>query len=794
MQRLPVLLASLIGLLLGGPAHGGDTFTDTVRPFLAKHCVACHGSKTQKGDRRFDTLQKSMANRKTLDRWRDVLNQLNRGSMPPRGRPRPDQKSVRTVVAWITAELTKAESRLAPSTPGIRRLNRREYDNTIRDLLGIDAGYGPSRNFPADGTAHGFDTSASALVASAPTVREALNAAREAIDRALHFGPQPKRRIIRLRPRDAARPTYRNDRYVMIATGTEDGFQRFYPNTKQFPDVVSGEYVIRVKATGMYRGYRGKGQVEGPIRMKIRIGSKQRGVGGRRQVGLFRLGENDPQTYTVRARMEPGEMPIVSFPNGHNGSLKNLVRQRFGKEARKGRAKLYPKWNAPHIRVFSVEVEGPIHDTWPPRSHALIVGSNAAPNREAAQAILKRFLPRAFRRPATAEDVKPYVALYDAQRRKGDSHIAALKLALAAVLCDPDFLYIRSENANDRLSGYGLASRLSYLLWSSMPDRALLNSARRGTLHKPDELMRQVRRMLASPKSAAFVHGFAGQWLGVNQLGTMPPDPKRFKTYYRGNLEDAMRQETHRFFAHVLQNNLGVANFIDSRFTFLNERLAKHYGVGGVTGDHFRKVELKPGGQRGGLLGQASMLTVTSNGTVTSPVVRGVWVLENLLGTPPSPPPPDIEPLEPDTRGATTIREQLAKHRKVAACANCHRKIDPLGFALERFDPIGSLRGRYDNKRRIDTAATLSDGSRITGPESLKRHLLKNKRKVVRCLVEKLLIYGTGRRLRVADHKEFERIVASSERNGDRLRDLIIAVVQSRIFLDRKPGSRRIRR
>ncbi len=312
------------------------------------------------------------------------------------------------------------------------------------------------------------------------------------------------------------------------------------------------------------------------------------------------------------------------------------------------------------------------------------------------QRSLKPFLFRAFRRPPLESEVARYQAFFQSRLAAGESEETAFLTTCKAILCSPNFLYVETPpdagEGDDR--AFRLASRLSYFLWSSMPDDELLRAAAGGKLSEPETLLAQTRRMLQDPRAEAFIENFTNSWLHLNELGSMPPDTQKFAAYYDRQLEPLMRRETQLFFAEVLHKNLSIEHFIDSDFTFANRYLAAHYGLPTIEGDEFRRISLPKQSLRGGLLGHASVLTATSNGVESSPVTRGIWVLENILGSPPPPPPPDVEPLEPDIRGATTIRQQLAKHRNVATCAECHRKIDPIGFALESFDPIGSFRRR----------------------------------------------------------------------------------------------------
>jgi hypothetical protein len=339
------------------------------------------------------------------------------------------------------------------------------------------------------------------------------------------------------------------------------------------------------------------------------------------------------------------------------------------------------------------------------------------------------------------------------------------------LLASPVFLYLvepKGSVIKTSLSEYELASRLSYFLWSSMPDDELFALAQRGTLSTPHVLARQVDRMLSDSKASAFSMNFSGQWLGLRRLGEMPPDPEM--------------KETLRLFNHLLSQNESVLRFVDASYTFLNPALARHYGIAGVTTEGFQRVALQSADRRGGLLGHGSILTLTSNGVETQPVVRGIWVLENLLGTPPSPPPPDVQPVEPDTRGVTTIRELMAKHRTIETCNECHRKIDPIGLAMENFDHLGRFRTRYAKNSPIDPAGEMPDGSKFDGPAGIRGYLLARPEQFTKCLTEKLMIYALGRRLAFTDRDDIDGVVAQSVAGGHGFRDLVKLIVATRAF------------
>ena len=447
-----------------------------------------------------------------------------------------------------------------------------------------------------------------------------------------------------------------------------------------------------------------------------------------------------------------------------------------------------------------MEIHGPETEVWPPRSHQAIFGKKSVSPRQVDPAeVVIRFGSRAFRRPLLAKERERYVAFYQRQIDAGETSVNALKAMLTAILASPNFIYIqaplnentevRREETPSKLDSFSLASRLSYFLWSSMPDQQLFASAAKGELNDPQILRSHVIRMLKDPRTRAMADQFTDSWLHLNKLGEMPPDTGKFTVYHERFLEPLMKEETRLYFQHVLANNRPIEEFIDSDYSFVNRYIADLYGFDGVQGDHFRKVRFADRNMRGGILGHASILTATSNGVETSPVIRGIWILENILGTPPSPPPPDVDPLEPDIRGATTIREQLQKHRKVETCFECHRKIDPLGFAMENYDPIGRYRTVYLNDsgrviNRIETSGELPSGEHFKDMADLKDILLERKDQFAHCLTEKLLTYALGRKLHFGDRATVSQICEDLKDRGNGLQDLVELVVLSDAFRD----------
>jgi hypothetical protein len=469
-------------------------------------------------------------------------------------------------------------------------------------------------------------------------------------------------------------------------------------------------------------------------------------------------------------------------------------------------------YKGPGLVVQWVDIEGPLLDSWPPESHRRLFGdlpqAPVAGHRDRrevvsqqplvdAERILRDFTRRAFRRPVTDEDIKPFLDRVQTKLEQNDSFEQAVRVGLKAVLVSQPFLFLREKSG--KLDNFALAGRLSYFLWSSTPDDKILALAEQGELSNPDVLREQVERMLQDPKAAAFTENFAGQWLGLRAIDATMPDSMLYPEF-DDLLKVSMVKETMLFFDEVLKNDLSLTNFVNSDFAILNSRLAKHYGIPGVEGLEFRKVELPPESHRGGVLTMASVLKVTANGTTTSPILRGAWVLDRILGTPPPKPTVDVEAVEPDIRGATTIRDQLAKHRQNAECASCHSKIDPPGFALENFDVIGGWRERYRsigegepafvdgrkkrylNGPKVDAADALPDGRRFHDIDEYKQLLLADKDQLARALTEKLLSYATGAAPTTGDRAEIEAIVRNIAGKNYGFRSLVHEIVQSKVF------------
>lgn len=797
-------------------AGSAGTFDSLVKPFLAQYCVSCHGPEKQKGDRRFDSLTGEIPDDDALIALQDILDQLNLGEMPPSEARQPTTEQRRKVTSWLTIHIGEFQQRRKPTADQtvLRRLNTREYRNTIRDLLHVDMTmFDPTLGFPRDQTTEHLDNVGESLVTSGHLLQRYLDAAEKVIEKIFKQSQRPSARTWTFRG------GFRQQPEIDQVHGKTNGFSRItlydvigadkhegaYGPIAGFKEgvPVDGFYEIRFQAEAVNRlhpydiDFVGTDPDE-PLRLGIVAGNVRAGPLHKPQPIEPLLSEMDladeRRWYTVRVWLDAGYTPRFTFRNGLMDA-----RNMWGKLVRKYADEFPPRdrggiveqrFNAikygklPQIHIHEVQIKGPFFDEWPLASQRAVLGSDweqaiAAGTLDDGRfrLHLAEFASRAYRRPASDDEVDRLMQLMTTRRKAGRSPLEAYTDALKAVLCSPAFLYLdesgdTSDSADTRLSSHAVASRLSYFLWSSMPDQELVDLAAADKLRDLKVVRAQFQRMLKDPRSSAVIDGLLDSWLTLRDLGSMPPDRSKFEDYYRYDLQSAMREETRLFTRRLVDENLSVINFIDSDFTYLNKALARHYQMVAPSGHEFRLVKIE-NSRRGGLLGQASVLTVTANGIDTSPVVRGVWLLENILGTPPSPPPPDVPPLDPDVRGATSIREQLAKHRTVSNCYDCHRKIDPLGFALENFDAVGRWRESYGGKARIDATGELPSGHKFDDVEGFKKILVERKEQFITALTTKILAYGTGRRTSPGDRMQVQQLVKEVDQRGNGLRDLL---------------------
>lgn len=778
-----------------------EHFESKIRPILVAHCHSCHSKETEKpkGAFRVDQLSPEFADGASNDGWQAVAKRVKAKEMPPKTKPRPPEKDMQTLLDWIDGGLKAAQiRRAAEGRVVLRRLNRIEYENTVRDLLGIHVEL--REMLPIDSSANGFDNVADALHVSSFLMDKYLEAADKSLNIAIANLPQPP--VIKKRyslkethqVKSSTEKVYRHLDDGTVVCFSSSAWNSvtvspFYP-----PD--RGNYRFRISASGL--------QSDGkPVTYRLDAGTM--GMSGtNRLVGYFDAPADKPKVVEFIESLQP-RSTIRIHPYGLAGAT---TVHKIGADKYEGKG----------LAVQWVEVEGPLHDTWPPESHKRIFGDlpqKPAPiynyskrvevtskDPEAdADKILRSFARRAFRRAVTDDDVKPFVKLVKNRMEKKYSFEQAMRVGLMAVMVSPDFLFLRERTAKDlRLDDFALASRLSYFLWSTMPDDELLTLAEQKKLSDPKTLHGQVERMLKSPRASQFTENFVGQWLNLREIDATIPSHILYPEY-DDMLRASMTMETYLFFEEVLKHDLSLANFVHSDFSMLNGRLARHYGIPGVDGWEFKKVTLPKDSHRGGVLTQASVLKVTANGTYTSPILRGAWVLERILGTPPPRPPEGVTAIEPDIRGAKTIRQQMAKHREVASCASCHSKIDPPGFALESFDVIGGWRDYYrtsgngkpvmlDGRRmpylqgpKVDPADVLADGQKFRDIDEFKQLLLKDKDQIARNLTERLVTYATGAAPLPGDAKEIEAIIGRVRDKDYGTRSLVHEIVQSRVFV-----------
>jgi hypothetical protein len=778
--------------------------TPAIQPFLEQHCMDCHDAEMKKGGLDLSALSTDGADSAALKKWVRVFDRVAAGEMPPPKKKQPSQDAVQDFMAALGGDLVVKSN--AHKGTVLRRLNRREYQNTINDLLGVKVNVIDS--LPEDGRAHGFDNIGEALSISGIQMQRYMEAAELALNTALNQESHPETTLQR-----ATLESDRNKDHVgKHWLKREDGSIVVF-NNGGFPSTVIPN--LRTKHSGTYKlrvtgyGY----QIEEPVVFALITGSFNFRNADNVTHSFHELPVGQSSTVEITLHLDANKGIWIS-PQGLNGP--------DGHSPSKDGPDKYP---GEGMAIQEVTLEGPLlTDDWPPRGQKLLLGDlklrqlpHGLPPSQAWKAknpdfkhqytadsadpagdvrkLLPVFISAAFRRPATAVDVEPYVKLFEAEFAEGQDFLAAMRTAAIAVLCSPEFLFLKEPAGT--LNDLQLASRLSYFLTRSAPDAGLLAAK----LTQPEVMRAQTERLLKAATLERFVTDFTDGWLNLREIDFTTPD-KQLYPEYDELLLDSMLRETRSFVTELIQNNLAVANIVQSDFAMLNSRLAQHYGIPGVSGLAMQKVKLPPDSHRGGVLTQASVLKVSANGTNTSPVVRGVFVMDRILGMEQPPPPPGVPGVEPDIRGATTLRELLDKHRNMESCNGCHRVIDPPGFALESYDVIGGWRERFRSidqgesvkltvqgrKVRyrlgppVDAAGELSSGAKFADLSEFKTLLLAGQDRVARCMIEKLLTFATGRAMGFSDRGEIDKIVAQSKTKNHAMRDMIHAVVQSAIF------------
>lgn len=845
-------------------------------PFATKHCLECHDSITKKGGLDLTNLDSNLANPETFAQWVKIHDRVERGEMPPGKNLRPDSTESSSFLESLSKTIIAEEARRfqGEGRTITRRLTRGEYENTVRDLFDMP-GIALQGLLPADGSAHGFDNNSDALDISHVNLAKYVEAADLTLDLAIATRPvapiSRKRRIslanrggfiahiimngdgvlLKDKKPDPDFPPAgdqnhldqgAHERMGSFSNGSSVGLFRHEdesvsPYFMEHVTIYPGMYRVR---TSLWSFQWDKGSVlpsRGTEAARLSV-VQLTGDGRGGQHPSYVLGYYDApsmvsQEHEVSTWLNANE--IIGFNTASLAPVANY--------ARKGRAMAF---TGPGIACDWLDVEGPIHTSWPPASHKTLFGNlpliefkpsegtsaprpprriqirqiGAGMNRPDpapglfttqsnqpladAESLLAKFLPKAFRRPVPLEVRETYVNKVADRLKAGDCFESAMRWAYRAALCSPDFLY-HVEPAN-QLDDHALACRLSYLFWNSMPDNQLTELANTNSLHSPATLRDEVERLLKDPKSKRFVADFPGQWLKLRQIAANDPDRQLYPEF-SPYLQDSMVAETRAYFQEIIERNLDATHIVQSDFVMVNGKLATHYGIPGVSGANPRRVPLPKDCPRGGFLTQAAVMKVTANGTTTSPVPRGAFVLDRILGERPEPPPPNIPAVEPDVRGTSTIREQLAKHRSDSSCSACHAKMDPPGFALESFDVIGGYRTRYrsigagDKAERgsidpfiginfkigpkVDPTGTLPNNKSFKDIKELQALLAAEPDRLLRNLAMQLAVYGTGRPITFSDRKQMSAIVSNTRNNGGGVRTLIHELVQSPLFQTR---------
>jgi len=737
-------------------ASGPVTFAEHIKPLLKQYCFDCHNADKHKGDINLEAVAEVSKFLEHHEVWEKVTEALDSGDMPPEKKPQPAPAEREMLLAFIGGQLSNVDCKLGfnPGKVTIRRLNREEYRNTIRDLLHVD--FQPD-DFPNDEVGYGFDNIADVLSLPPLLMEKFMNAAEEIVKKAIVLDVVPKPKITRLK---GERFKTDNETNRPLEDHTL-GLFREGEGVTEFVFPTKAEYTFRIRAFGEQAG------PELP-KMAFRIGGKD--------VRVFEVKAVERSAvYEVSAPLEAGPQKLaVAYLNNFNTD---------------GDRNLF---------VEAVEILGPPEktDVTLPESHTRLIPHLPESGHELdlAREILAKFVSRAYRRPATADEVERLVGFVDLAMKDKAGFLEGMQVAIQAALCSPRFLFRweldpESMKPGDvrNLTDYEVASRLSYFLWSSMPDQELFDLAANGELLQNGNLEKQVARMSKDWKARAFVRNFAGQWLQIRNMYEVDIDQTLFPRW-NDSLKPLMEQETERFVEAIMKEDRPITDLIDADFTYLNEKLARFYGIDGVQGDEFRRVALPAGSLRGGVLTQGSVLLATSTPTRTSPVIRGKWILEQILGTPPPPPPPDVPPLKEQKPAdqSAALRVRLEQHRIDPACAGCHELMDPLGFALENFDATGAWRDK-DGKFPIDPSGKVrgADSESFSGPQELKT-LLKNNKKFVRCLTEKMMTYALGRGLEYYDKCAVKKIAEELSANGHRFSALLSAIATSDPFLKRK--------
>jgi hypothetical protein len=784
-----------------------DSFEAEVEPMLEASCLLCHGEGTVT-PLNMQELSYDLGDAEVYRTWQHIYNRIERGQMPPMEVTDTVQSLIENALAALKPALVDANiAARGGSRAELRRLTQLEYAYSLQDLLHLDAetATAMASELPAAADTGGFDTVAKNQDISSLHVRGYLRAADRALDAAIQLGPRPESERFEIEYRKSPF-LYTLSTQEVFGLGVtkllDDGVATFFDTVSTYAFYTESEG-YNVPSPGRYRvtldAY--PYQADSPVILTLYSGKKQGIVASLDNlIGSYDLVEPEGRVVEEITYLEPGMLVAPSLADvdyrGENPGIYYLPEN------------FVTDYRGEGIAMKSLVIEGPLNDVWPPAStRELLIGIDfdesgqiklSKPAMDHINEIVETFAQRAFRRPLTEGEAKLYADMAIPLLEDGRPFLEALRVPLRTVLNAPSFLY--QDGASGALDDYSLASRLSYFLWRSMPDDALLAVAEAGRLSEPAELARQVERMLDDPKSKRFVKDFVGQAYRLYEINSTSPDTGLYPEF-NDLLGQAMIAESELFYEELIRENLSLTNLVRADFTFLNRRLAEHYNVPGIEGQQMRKVMLPEGSVRGGLLSQSSIHKITANGTTTSPIPRGNFVLANLLGRPAPPPPPNVGGVEPDTRGTTTIREQLAAHRDSTICAGCHKTIDPPGFALESFDPIGGFRDQYRAVGAfseilqyapyqlglpVDASGITSDGASFRGFADYQQVLLDNEMDAISYnLADQLITFSTGAQVEFSDRDAVNEILSSTKDQNYALRTMIHEVVASDLFRTR---------
>ncbi len=822
--------------LLSAQSPGVDLSPAEITAFMRKYCVECHGPEKEKGNLRLDTLDWDFRNAQTAGHWVEVMDNLNLGEMPPGDAQQPEPAESEAIARWVAAKLQEAE-RIANSTSGrvlLRRMNRVEYTNTIRDLLDIHFldGDGPMAELPTDGKVDGFDKVSKALLLDPSLLDAYLKVARQIADQAIVLDPP-----------EFETKTYRIEPETGQMTGSLFNYKKgehgifYYHSRKILIPGTLGYYPgtrVRVPAKGIYKvrykvaGIRGEGE---DVPVEIQITDAERGNLLTTEIGGSVA---EPVTLEVEAVLDPEMNPHIpaltylnpvdyggNFTHKHHVFLTEIerppsdpvqllrvqARARLESNNRYGYSPLLRDRDKHRtLYVDAIEIEGPIYPNWPSKAMAKLFPNGPADGTDAQAALAQaaevfgRLVPYAYRRPVQPGETESLLRIVQSELEAGSPYLEAMRVGLVALLSSPEFLFLNEEpppsvgDQRFQINPFQFATRLSYFLWSSMPDQALFMLAENGQIMNPSVIQQQVERMLLDEKANALVRNFAAQWFKTEEFSRFQPDERLYRKFYdpkfRG-LDQDFQSEPLAFFRELFITNGSVLEVIDSDWTMMNERLAHFYGVSGVEGNEFRRVALPADSRRGGLLGMAGTHRWGSDGVRTKPVERGKYILDVVFNDAPPPPPPNAGEVEPNIEGENlTVRERLEQHKKIESCAACHRGIDPYGLAMENFNAVGEWREVQDGEDTnwqgkappIDVSGTLPNGESFQTFDEFKAALFKQKERYLRGLTEKMLTYALGRTLEASDRTAIDQIVRNMEQNEYSLRSLITGITTSEPF------------